>query len=245
MAGLMARGSSTLARPAFRMRFIDRLTGHRLHGMSDERLLELVVAGRATRHGSQWDIAKEAWRLLAARSHDRVRGLVVAFRFPGHADVEIASDDYDEAAQECFIRATKMLGNFRGTTIAEFRAAQRTCVTNTCMDFCRRRLARERGIAGSIDEPDLTQTEFGRFDEALASIASRQQAVGAAVRDDLAEVAVGIERLENAQMREVLRRRMCGETSQEIAKELGLTSANVDQLFSRGTRRLREVMDDA
>src|SRR5207248_2301462 len=81
----------------------------KLHGASDEQLLAFVVAGREARRGEAWDLATAAWRHLAARHHDRVRGLVVAFRFPGHADVRIAPDEYDDAAQECFIRAVKML----------------------------------------------------------------------------------------------------------------------------------------
>jgi len=83
-----------------------------------------------------------------------------ALRAPGeipaevdHPDVRITPDDYDCAGQECFIRIVKMLGNFRGVGVGEFLGALRTCVSNTCMDYCRRRLTRERGIAGSIDEP--------------------------------------------------------------------------------------------
>ena len=99
-----------------------------LHGLSDEQLLQLVVAGRAKRRGKEWDTATQAWRHLAARHYDRLRGLVVAFRFPGTPDVRIGADDYDDATQECFIRAVKMLGNFRGTTLGEFLGALRTCV---------------------------------------------------------------------------------------------------------------------
>src|SRR3954464_2286569 len=60
-----------------------------LHGLSDEQLLQLVVAGRTTRRGKEWDTATHAWRHLAARHYDRLRGLVVSFRFPGTADVRI------------------------------------------------------------------------------------------------------------------------------------------------------------
>ena len=114
--------------------------------------------------------------------------MVVAFRFPGHPDVRIAPDEYDDAAQECFIRVVKMLGNFRGVSLGEFLGALRTCVTNTCMDYCRRRLTRERGIAGSIDEPSpaIDDDAYGRFDAAIGEIAERRRAHDAAARDDLA-----------------------------------------------------------
>ena len=218
----------------------------KLHGSSDEQLLGFVVAGRETRRGESWDIAVDAWRHLAARNHDRVRGLVAAFRFPGHPDVRIAPDEYDDAAQECFIRVVKMLGNFRGMSLGEFLGALRTCVTNTCMDYCRRRLTRERGIAGSIDEPSpaIDDKAYGRFDVAIGEISERRQAQDAAARDDLAALEAAISRLDNEHMREVLRRKMTGYSSAEIGDELGLTVANVDQLCSRGVRKLREVMSD-
>ena len=217
-----------------------------MHRLSDEQLLQLVVAGRAKRRGNDWDTATQAWRHLAARHHDRLRGLVIAFRFPGAPEVRIEGDDYEDATQECFIRAVKMLGNFRGTTLGEFLGALRTCVKNTCMDFCRRRLTRERRIAGSIDEPAQGADDemLGRFDAALRKVASRQDADHVAARDELAALSAGIKQLENEEMREVLRRKMSGCSSREIADELELTVANVDQLGSRGVRKLKEVISD-
>jgi RNA polymerase sigma factor (sigma-70 family) len=218
----------------------------KLYAATDQQLIALVVAGREARGGDAWDLATAAWRHLAARHHDRVRGLVVAFRFPGHPDVRIPPDEYEDAAQECFIRALKMLGNFRGVSLGEFLAALRTCVTNTCMDYCRRRLTRERGLAGSIDEPSpLTDDDaYGRFEAALGEIAERTQAEHAAARDELASLEDAISRLDNEQMREVLRRKMAGYSSAEVGDEIGLTVANVDQLCSRGVRKLREAMSD-
>ena len=236
-AGRLARIEGIRANIAFKAK---------LHGASDEQLLAFVVAGREARRGEAWDLATAAWRHLAARHHDRVRGLVVAFRFPGHPDVRIAPDEYDDAAQECFIRVVKMLGNFRGVSLGEFLGALRTCVSNTCMDYCRRRLTRERGLAGSIDEPSPATDDdaYGRFDAAIGEIAERTQAQHTAARDELAALEDAISRLDNEQMREVLRRKMTGYSSAEIGDELGLTVANVDQLCSRGVRKLREVMSD-
>ncbi len=213
---------------------------------SDQELLSLVVAGREARRGEAWELAARAWRHLAARHHDRVRGLVVAFRFPGNPNVRITPDEYDDAAQECFIRAVKMLGNFRGVSLGEFRGALRTCVTNTCMDYCRRRLTRERAIAGSMDEPSpgIENDALGRFDAAMAAIAQRKQDQELASQDDLGALETAISRMDNERMREVLRRKMSGYSSAEIANELGLAATNVDQLCSRGVRKLRTVMSD-
>ena len=85
---------------------------------------------------------------------------------------------------------------------------------------------------------------YGRFDAILGDIAEQRQEEHAAARDELAALEDGISRLDNEKMREVLRRKMAGYSSAEIADELALTVANVDQLCSRGVRKLREVMSD-
>ncbi|MDX6690511.1 MAG: hypothetical protein QOG15_1968 [Solirubrobacteraceae bacterium] len=221
------------------------LTREDLHSATDEQLLAAVVVGRETRRGEQWEVAKLAWRHLAARHHDRVRGQVVAFEFPGSPGVRIGSHEYEDAAQECFIRAVKMLGNFRGISVGEFLGALRTCVTNTCMDYCRRRLTRERGVAGNFEEPLGDDDGLGRFDAVLGEIAERKEDARGTARDELAALQEGIAAMDNEQMRDVLLRKMAGFSSREIAEALGLTVANVDQLCSRGVRKLRGVMDDA
>lgn len=220
------------------------LTRAELHTATDEQLLAAVVAGRASRRGEPWEVAKLAWRHLAARHQDRVRGLVIAFEFPGSSGVRIAPDEYDDAAQECFIRAVKMLGNFRGVSVGEFLGALRTCVTNTCMDYCRRRLTREHAIAGNIEESLGDDEGLGRFDSALGAIAERQEGTRAAARDELAALEAAIASLDNEQMRDVLRLKMTGFSSREVADQLQLSVPNVDQLCSRGVRKLREVMRD-
>lgn len=218
------------------------LTVAQLHHATDERLLAAVVAGRETRRGEQWELAKQAWRHLAARQHDRVLGLVTTFQFPGQPGVRIAPDYYEDTAQECFLRAVKMLEGFRGVSQGEFLGALRTCVTNTCMDHCRRRLTREMRVAGSLSEPLGDDEGAGRFDAELGEIAGRSQRDHA--RDELAALEAAIDGLDNPQMREVLRRRMRGFKSREIGEELGLKPNTVDALFSRGVRKIAGGEDD-
>jgi len=224
----------------------DAMSPLRLDALPDQELLARVLRGREHTQGAVRDEAERAWDALATRYYPRVRGWVEAFRFPSHPDVRIATDDYDDATQECFIRAGQMVKNLRGTTIGEFIGALRGCVTNSCMDFCRRTLGRERRLAGSIDEPlpGSDDESAGRFDAQLGEIAARNEEAYEASRDELAAIAAAIERLPNAQMREVLRRRMVGTPPQEIADELEISIANENQLFSRGVKKLREVMSD-
>lgn len=212
--------------------------------LSEDELLAEVVHGRARRRGPEWERAKEAWRRLAALYHDRIYGLVVAFRFPDHPDIAIPPGEYGDVASEAWIRAVKMLDNFRGTTLAEFRAALRTCVTNTCMDECRKRMSREKGVAGSLDEPrqdDAGEEVGGRFDADVAARSVGREEARVAAREDLQGLAVAIEALRNPQAREVVRLRMTGHKSQEIAEVLGLTVNNVDQLFRRAMREIKEM----
>jgi RNA polymerase sigma factor (sigma-70 family) len=224
----------------------DAMSHLRLDALPDQELLARVLNGRDNRQVVVQREAERAWEALASRFYPRVRGWVEAFRFPGHADVRIAIDDYDDATQECFIRAGKMVKNLRGTTIGEFVGALRGCVTNTCMDFCRRTLARERRLAGSIDETlvGAEDESVGKFDARLGAIAARKEEQNEASRDELAALAAAIDELSNPQMREVLRKRMVGTPSQEIADGLEISIANENQLFSRGVRKLREVMSD-
>jgi hypothetical protein len=145
--------------------------------LNDERLLALVVAGRKSRNGEPWRLAGLAWRELAARYADRVLGWVQTFEFPGQPGVRVPATNEADAAQEAYERAVAMLGNFRGISLNEFRAALRTCTMNTCMDHSRRILARERHQAGSVDESIVGDdgSERGRFDAEIGTIEERRE----------------------------------------------------------------------
>lgn len=220
------------------------IADHELPHLPEERLLALAVAGRTSRKGESWRVAQLAWRELVARYHDRVLGWTQAFTFPGHPAVRIPRGEEHDAAQEAHLRAVSMLGNFRGASMQRFQAALRTCTHNACMDYCRRALTRERRLAGSIDEPLPGQdTENrGRFDAEIGDIETRRESARASARNDLAEVAAAISRFDNRNMQVVLRRTIEGATSRQIADELELTVANVDQLRRRGLLKLREVL---
>ena len=111
------------------------------------------------------------------------------------------------------------------------------------MDFCRARMREERGLAGSIDEERSTgEGTIGRFDHELAEVARRISEGRFHAAIDLHAVAAALDELENDNMRAVLRLTLEGRRSVEIAEELELSVANVDQLRSRGIRRLNEAL---
>lgn len=216
----------------------------------DAELVRLVARARDSQDPSDKNAGTAAWKTLVARELDRVLGLVVTFRFPGEPGVRVDPADYDDATQAALERClVPLLRSFHGTTPGEFRAALITCTRFACMDFCRGQLRRERGLAGSLDEqvPTGEGDAVGRFDRDMAELGSRIEEARFDARLGLEAVAAAIESFPNENMRAVLRLTSEGYSSAEIAERLGLGVANVDQLRSRGYRRLEETLrnDDA
>jgi RNA polymerase sigma factor (sigma-70 family) len=214
------------------------------HDLGDERLLELIHEGRSSREPARRDRAAAAMKLLAAREHPRVLGLVASFRFPGQANVRVHENDHDDAATEAYLRLVAMLRHFRSASVGQFRAAVRTCVHNTCMDWCRAELTRAKRLAGSLDEPlpgSSEDDDAGRYDAETGRWSARRYEDEQAARAELAELGWALGQLDNERQREVLRLTMEGHSSQEIGARIGASVANVDQLRSRGTRELRRI----
>jgi RNA polymerase sigma factor (sigma-70 family) len=217
---------------------------------NDSELLALVAAARGSRDAGELERAAAAWKTLVGRQLGRVRELVAAFRFPGHPEVRVAQGESEDAAQAALERCLGPLERtFRGSTAPEFRAAVATCVRFACMDFCRRRMRWERRLAGSLDEPALTPDrdpggeQAGRFDRETGAIAARLHDRRSDARLRIDAVAGALRLLPNENMRAVLRLSGEGYSSTEVAERLQLTSTNVDQLRSRGFRRLGEALD--
>lgn len=223
-----------------------RIPESRFAELGAEELIRVLAMGRDSDREEDKRRTRSAIRALLALEFDRVRGLVVTFRFPGHQDVQISAEDWDDATQEAFERVLAMLESFRGETVGQYRKALRTTVVNACMDFCRRVLSREKRVGGSLDETLAIEDGegVGRYDRLLAKIAEIVESNRAAARDELEAVAGALEQIPNENMREVLRLTWAGHSSLEIAGQLGLTRDNVDQLRSRGTRRLVELLNE-
>lgn len=209
---------------------------------SDDELVALFARRRSASDPTAQQAAVRAWHVLMARHHDRIVGWVATFRFEERSDVVVAPGDREDVVQQAYERClAKLAENFNGSTAAEFRAALKSCVQYTCMDHCRRVMRREMGLAGSLDETVGTAEgdQLGRFDEALARIATRIEdgRFDAAMSLDAVGQALG--ELANEDMRTVIRLTMEGYSSKEIAAAIDKSVANVDQLRSRGMRELR------
>lgn len=215
-----------------------------LRRMREEELIRLVAQGRDSDESEHQQAALGAWRQLVIGEYDRVRALVVIFRWRDHEHVQVAPEDYEDVAQKALERCLRALRkSFLGESVGEFRNAVTTCVQFACMDHLRQEMARDKKLAGSIDDTltDEKGDGRGRFDSDLARIEERIEAGRFDARIELGDVARAIDGLPDERMRDVLRLKAEGFASVEIAERLGLSEANVDQLASRGRRRL----DDA
>lgn len=216
-----------------------------LRRRGEDELLALVVAGRLADDDRGRETARRAWGELVERDVDRVGALVRTWRLAGR-DVRVDAQDRDDATQYAFYRLLKMLGNFRGEVVPQYRAAMATCVDWACREFCRREMRHEMGLGGSLDERLAGEDGEGpgRFDPVVGELSEHQQDDHEAGRQAMDALARGIEALPNENMKSVLRLTMEGYASREIADRLELSVVNVDQLRSRALRRLRPEMSE-
>ena len=78
------------------------------HLLTQDELLRLVVILRSRPARAARKRAGKAWRALIASDFDRVRNIVVTFRFPDEPGVTVRRDNIDDAVQYAFERLTKM-----------------------------------------------------------------------------------------------------------------------------------------
>jgi RNA polymerase sigma factor (sigma-70 family) len=207
-----------------------------LHDVDDldglASLGELELARRVVELGDE-----PSARELAVRSYDLIRLRVQRFRHPSSPGVGIPRDDWDDAAQDAWMRTVQALLNLREA--AAFRGVLHTAITNACMDWCRRDLRHDMQRGGSIDDTREAAdgSSFGAMDAQLGRIAARgpDTAERVAAADELDRALAGLPE----RQRQVVRLTEQGYVSKEIADLLGESVANVDQLRSRAYRRLR------
>jgi len=219
------------------------VAGDRLH-RDREALLAEVIAGRESSDPELREAARRAWRRLVSLEHDRVMAMVTLFRFPDRPGVRIPPEHVDDVSQEVFARILGMLDGFRGMTPQQLSAAIATATRFTCMDWCRRELGRERRGAGSLDPTAEGSGNLGPSEIEIARPSSLEHYDQLAAREELESLATALRDLPSDQQREVVRLTAIGYDSEEIAKHLGLSRVNVNQLRSRALRRIREHLDD-
>jgi RNA polymerase sigma factor (sigma-70 family) len=126
----------------------------------------------------------------------------------------------------------------------QMSAAIATATRFTCMDWCRRELGRERREVGSLDAIAEGSAGLGPSEIEIARLSSLEHQSQLAAREELESLAIALRDLPSNQQREVVRLTAVGYGSEEIARLLGVSRVNVNQLRSRALRRIREHRDD-
>jgi RNA polymerase sigma factor (sigma-70 family) len=214
-----------------------------LEALEAEELLRLVVLCRDGDQKSQCKPGK-VWAELVARDIDRVRGIVAAFRHPA-SGTRVERDDVDQVAQDAYIRLLGM--SFKGTSTGEYRAALWRCVTFQCMDHCRRAMEEDMRRAGSLDEDVPTSEGDGRpkFEKEIAKMQAEwvsEQAQLDRLQERREALDEAIPKIDDERKRRVLEMTREGCSTDDIAKELGVSEDNVYQLRRRGLKLLWEIL---
>ena len=209
--------------------------------LRDEELVRLLLLHR---RGGDHARAKEAWDQLVENVYDRVRTRVATWRWEGK-DVSIPADDVEDVTQLGIIRLGGVMENFEGTVLPQFRAFALTCAKNTCMDWARKEMNREKGIAGSIqDEVPGEEESYSRFDAELGRLAERAAAREEERLEAQDAVAHATALVPSEDQRAVVQMTLDGVPAQEIAARLDMNATNVYQLRRRGLKKLKEVLGD-
>ena len=209
--------------------------------LRDEELFRLLLLHRGR---GDYARAKEAWDQLVENVYDRIRTRVATWRWKGK-DVSIAAGEVEDVTQLAIIRLGGIMENFEGTVLPQFRAFALTCAVNQCMDWSRKEMTREIGIAGSIqDEAAGDEEAYGRFDSELADVAQRAAEREEHVFELHDAIARAIPLIPSDDQRAVVQMTREEVPAVEIAARLGTSVENVYQLRLRGLKKLKEVLGD-
>lgn len=149
--------------------------------------------------------------------------------------------DIDDVVNEACIRATRVFEQFQGNAPGQLYAALRTCVHYAAIDYVRKDSAKQDDPVDPAAFNPGAHDRDGHVEGHFGPLARLADASSACDRAEFKEQLAGIAELP-PRGATVVTMRMAGYKSAEIATELGLTVANVDQIFLRS---MRVVMDAA
>lgn len=214
---------------------------------SDDLLARKLREYWQARERGDDDLAILLWDDVVVCGYDLMRNKVavlIATRKVPH----LTYSDVDEVAQEAYLRAQGMALTFEQRTPGQAKAALVKTAFNTAMDQVRRQDVHVRRAAGSFDERrdygEGVASEYNPYETKIEGWDVDATGELAEHRMDLDRIHRAIERLQNENMRNVLKLTELGFDSNTIADHLGLKRDNVDQLRSRGVRKLKELLDD-
>ena len=183
---------------------------------------------------------KRAWEEILGAEIFRIREMVSVRGYAQTGGTWVDKDDVDDVTADACIRATRMFEGFRGTSPGELYNALATCVKYAVADYVRRD---ERRPETAVDPREFEPGSHDRSSDSSPLGAGIHESAFGADYVELIDALGRIAQLE-ARDRRVMAMRISGHSSAEVATELGLTAANVDQIFSRTIKSLRKGLKD-
>lgn len=174
---------------------------------------------------------------ILARESYAVRQMVASagVRKTGRSWVD--REAIDDVTSMALARVADFLSKMKGTSIGELRNGVSQCVRFAVGDYVR-----------DDQRSDSVPVDPGHFTDALPPEQQQYaELTGLAASGSAEDRANFKERLElvallDSRAADVVKMRgLEGRSSKEVAGQLGLTAANVDQIFSRSIRRLLEL----
>jgi RNA polymerase sigma factor (sigma-70 family) len=144
--------------------------------------------------------------------------------------------DVEDVTSAALMRLARFLQSMRGTSVGELRAGVRTCVRYAAIEHVRQDSRHEAVPIDHGHFTDALSPEESQYAE-IAELASSSRAED---RIEFKEKAGAIMMLEPRAAEIVKLRGIEGMPSKLVAEQLGLTVANVDQIFNRSLKKLSE-----
>lgn len=140
--------------------------------------------------------------------------------------------DQSDLVQEALLRGTSQIGQFSGSTDAEFGAWLKQILQNLIVDQVRRHTSEKRDVRRET----VSNATVAAIDSSPSSVVGRQE--------ELAHLAAAIRTLSDEQ-RQVTELRSQGQTFEEIGKQMGRSADAARMLWGRAVTRLLDLMQYA
>lgn len=183
---------------------------------------------------------KSVWEQIFALEFHRIREQVELLGVAKTGSRWVRPEDVDDVVAAVCMRVHNMSAEYDSTEPGAFRAATWQAIQWAGADYVRRdQKAKEReqlvdpSPGGDSDSPSASEFDrLGQEDPAFGD-----------EREDFKELLAAIAGLSERDKR-VVELRMTNHSAKEIAQELDLSPANVDQIFHRAMTKLRGMTDD-
>jgi RNA polymerase sigma factor (sigma-70 family) len=199
----------------------------------DGNLAFLLKRAAAVRERDPFEHQRIVEQIIRSESrHIRYLVAIAGVRQTGRRWVDV--DDVEDVTSAALMRVSKFLDSMRGSSVGEFYVGVKSCVRYAVADHV-------RGDSRIEELP----VDHGHFTDALspeetqyAELAGLAATNSAEDRAEFKERVSVITKLEPRAAEVVKLRGIEGVPSKEVAEQLGLTVANVDQIFRRSLEKI-------